>query len=120
MCQALGEKKIEANKKVPGLFKDECNSTIIIEFIGLCPKMYSVLKVGNVTDNSKHEIRKAKGVPSKIVKTEFHHERYNKALFDPNHKNKVTFCTIRSDKHNIHMIEVTKIGLSLMDDKNGS
>ena len=36
----------------------------------------------------------AKGVPSKVVKKEFHHERYNKALFDPKHKDKVTFCTI--------------------------
>ena len=72
---------------------------MIAEFIGLRPKMYSILKVGDDTTNPKHRIRKAKGVPSKVVKKEFHHKRYNKALFDPKHEDKVTFCTIRSDKH---------------------
>jgi hypothetical protein len=115
--QAIGEEKIKANKKVPGLFKDECNGKIIEEFIGLRPKMYSVLKVGDDITNPKHGIRKAKGVPSKIVKKEFHHERYNKALFDLKHKDKVTFHTIRSDNHSIYTLEVTKVGLSPMDDK---
>jgi len=84
--QALGEEKVKANKKVPGLFKDECNGTIIMEFIGLRPKMYSILKAGDDATNPKHGIRKAKGVPSKVVKKEFHHERYNKALFNPKHE----------------------------------
>ena len=79
--------------------------------------MYSVLKVGDDITNPKHGIRKAKGVPSKIVKKEFHHERYNKALFDLKHKDKVTFHTIRSDNHSIYTLEVTKVGLSPMDDK---
>ena len=115
--QSLGEEKIKANKKTPGLFKDECNGKIIMEFIGLRPKMYSILKAGDDATNSEHGIRKAKGVPSKVVKKEFHHERYNKALFDPKHEDKVTFCTIRSDKHSIYTLEVTKVGLSPMDDK---
>ena len=88
-----------------------------MEFIGLRPNMYSILKAGDDATNSEHGIRKAKGVPSKVVKKEFHHERYNKALFDPKYKDKVTFCTIRSDKHSIYTLEVTKVGLSPMDDK---
>ena len=32
--QTLGTEKIKANKKTSRLFKDECNRTIIIEFIG--------------------------------------------------------------------------------------
>ena len=88
-----------------------------MEFIGLRSKMYSILKAGDDATNPKHGIRKAKGVPSKVVKKEFHHERYNKALFDPKHEDKVTFCTIRSDKHSIYTLEVTKVGLSSMDDK---
>src|SRR5204863_7366295 len=90
---------------------------LITEFISIQPKMYSILKVGNDDTNSKYRIRKAKGVPSKVVKKEFHHERYNKTLFDPKHEDKVTFCTIRSDKHSIYTLEVTKVGLSPMDDK---
>ncbi|PKY61623.1 hypothetical protein RhiirA4_486845 [Rhizophagus irregularis] len=115
--QAIGEEKIAENTKVPGLFKDECNGAIIAEFIGLRPKMYSILKVGDDITNPKYGIRKAKGVPSKVVKKEFHHERYNRALFDPNHMDKVTFLAIRSDKHSIHTVEMSKVGLSPMDDK---
>ena len=94
VCQTLDEKKIKANKKTPGLFKDECNGAMIAEFISLRPKMYSILKAGDDVTNPKHGIRKAKGVPSKVVKKEFHHEKYNKALFDSKYKNKVIFCTI--------------------------
>ncbi|GBC27105.2 hypothetical protein GLOIN_2v1775922 [Rhizophagus irregularis DAOM 181602=DAOM 197198] len=72
--KALGD-KTDINMKIPGKFKDECNGAVIAEFIGLRPKMYSILKVGDETTNPKHGIRKAKGVPSKVVKKEFHHER---------------------------------------------
>ncbi|CAB5352426.1 unnamed protein product [Rhizophagus irregularis] len=91
--KALGD-KTDINMKIPGKFKDECNGAVIAEFIGLRPKMYSILKVGDETTNPKYGIRKAKGVPSKVVKKEFHHERYNKALFDPKHNDTVTFRAI--------------------------
>ena len=81
VCQTLGKEKIKVNKKTPSLFKDKCNGAIITEFIGLRPKMYSILKVGDDVTNTKYGICKAKGVPSKIVKKKFHHKRYNKALF---------------------------------------
>ena len=115
--QAIGEEKIKANTKIPGLFKDECNGAIIVEFIGLRPKMYSILKAGEEATNPKHGIRKAKGVPSKIVKKEFHHERYRKTLFDPEYRDTVTFCAIRSEKHKLYVVEMTKVGTASMDDK---
>ncbi|CAB4445024.1 unnamed protein product [Rhizophagus irregularis] len=84
------------------------------------PKDHPVREaLGDETTNPKHGIRKAKGVPSKVVKKEFHHERYNKALFDPKHNDTVTFRAIRSDRHAINVIEMSKGGLSPMDDKNG-
>jgi hypothetical protein len=119
VCKALGD-KADANMKIPGKFKDECNGAVIAEFIGLHPKMYSILKAGDNITNFKHGIRKAKGMPTKIVKKEFHHERYNKTLFDPKHEDTVTFCVIQSDKHVINVVEMTKVGLSPMNDKNRS
>jgi hypothetical protein len=65
VCEALGD-KTDANMKIPGKFKDECNGAVIAEFIGLCPKMYSILKAEDDTTNPKHEIHKAKRVPTKI------------------------------------------------------
>ena len=45
-----------ANKKVLGKLKDECAARAIAEYVGLRPKMYSILEVGGI--NTK----KAKGV----------------------------------------------------------
>jgi len=115
--KALGEDRINKNKKVPGLFKDECNGRIIVEFIGLRPKMYSIIMEGDDRKNPTHGKRTAKGVPSKIVKKEFHHERFNRSLFDLKRNDTVTFRTIRSDTHVISTVKVTKKGLSPMDDK---
>ncbi|GET58509.1 hypothetical protein GLOIN_2v1775922 [Rhizophagus irregularis DAOM 181602=DAOM 197198] len=42
--KALGD-KTDINMKIPGKFKDECNGAVIAEFIGLRPKMYSILKL---------------------------------------------------------------------------
>ncbi|GBC47285.2 hypothetical protein GLOIN_2v1775922 [Rhizophagus irregularis DAOM 181602=DAOM 197198] len=73
--KALGD-KTDINMKIPGKFKDECNGAVIAEFIGLCPKMYSILKVGDETTNPKHGI--------------------------------LTFRAIRSDRHAINVIEMSK------------
>jgi hypothetical protein len=66
VSEALGD-KTDANMKIPGKFKDECNGAVIAEFISLCPKMYSILKAEDDTTNLKYGIRKAKGVPTKII-----------------------------------------------------
>ena len=115
--KTLGEERVIKNKKIPGLFKDECNGRIIVEFIGLRPKMYSILMEGDDRKNPYHGKRTAKGVPLKVVKKEFHHERFNRSLFNLNQKDTVTFRTIRSNTHVISTVEVTKVGLSPMDDK---
>ena len=49
------------NKKVLGKFKDECGGVQIKEYVGLRPKMYSVI-------TQTEEIRKAKGVKKNVVK----------------------------------------------------
>jgi len=50
------------NKKVLGKIKDECAGTAIAEYVGLRPKMYSILKA------DEKNIKNAKGVKNNVVK----------------------------------------------------
>jgi len=98
------------NKKVVGKFKDECNGIPIAEFVGLRPKMYSILKTGG------SEIRKAKGVQRAVVKKDLHHELYKECLFEQKQM-RHTQVAIRSRGHEIGVYEQTKISLSPLDTK---
>ena len=83
------------NKKIVGLMKDGCNGEIMLEFVGLWSKMYSV-KVQN-----QKPIKKAKGVKSSVVKATICFEDYIKCL-----RENVIITreqrNIRSRRHNIH------------------
>ena len=61
------------NKKVLGKMKDECAGRPIAEYVGLRPKMYSILEA------SGKSIKKAKGVEKSIVKKHIRHEQYKEA-----------------------------------------
>ena len=65
-----------ANKKVLGKMKDECAGTPIAEFVGLKPKMYSILKADGGQE------RRSKRVKKSVVKKYILHEQYKTALFD--------------------------------------
>ena len=87
-----------ANKKVLGKLKDECAGRAIAEYVGLRPKMYSILEAGG--KNTK----KAKGVKQNVVKKHISHEQYKDALFG-----KQTFRhgmdvmdVLRSERHRIY------------------
>ena len=53
----------ESNKKVIGKMKDECAGVSIAEYIGLRPKLYSVLR------SDEKLIKKAKGVSNQQTNT---------------------------------------------------
>ena len=97
------------NKKILGKMKDEMNGKIILEFVGLRPKMYSIK-----LENS--EKKTAKGVSKSTIKKKLKHDMYKKCLFE---KRKISakMHYIRSDCHNIYSVEVNKIALSPFDDK---
>ena len=99
-----------ANKKVVGKFKDECNGRPIKEFIGLRPKMYSILEASGTN------IRKAKGVQRAVVKKDMRHDLYREALFGQR-EFKHTQVAIRSHGHQIGVYEQTKTSLSPTDTK---
>lgn len=98
------------NKKVVGKFKDECEGTPIAEFVGLKPKMYSILRAGG------EEIRKAKGVTKAVVKKDLRHDLYKQCL---NERKQMVHqqVALRSRKHQIGLYEQNKISLSPMDTK---
>ena len=82
----------------------------IAEYVGLRPKMYSILEGG------RKNIRKAKGVKKAVVKNEIRHEQYKEALFG-----KQTFRhgmdVLRSEKHRIYGQRLNKVSLSAFDSK---
>ncbi|MEW8190510.1 MAG: hypothetical protein AB2766_14525, partial [Candidatus Thiodiazotropha endolucinida] len=99
-----------ANKKVLGKLKDECAGRAIAEYVGLRPKMYSILEAGG--KNTK----KAKGVKKNVVKKHIRHEQYKEALFE-----KQTFRhgmdVLRSERHRIYGQHLNKVSLSPFDSK---
>jgi hypothetical protein len=97
------------NAKVIGKFKDEACGKEILEFVGLRPKMYSLLY-------SDKEIKKDKGVKGKIVKKKLKHEHYKNCLNEKKNET-VDMNMIRSYNHQVFSIAMKKIGLSYEDDK---
>jgi len=98
------------NKKVVGKFKDECCSRPIIEFVGVRPKMYSILMVNG------GNIRKAKGVQQAVVKKDLHHELYKQCL-DEHKLMKHKQIVIHSHGHQMGVYEQNKTSLSPLDTK---
>ncbi|XP_044736992.1 uncharacterized protein LOC123298957 [Chrysoperla carnea] len=97
------------NKKVKGLMSDENNGEVMLEFVGLRSKMYTV-RVQNKT-----ETKKSKGLKkSAIRKLTF--DDYKKCLIE-NRKSYNHQQSIRSKRHKIHTIKQQKVGLSPFDQK---
>ena len=96
------------NNKVLGKMKNECAGRPIAEYVGLRPKMYSILEVVGMN------IKKAKGMKKNVVKKHIQHEQYRAALFK-----KKTFGhgmdILRSQKHRIYGQHLNKISLSPFD-----
>ncbi|XP_043466577.1 uncharacterized protein LOC122501291 [Leptopilina heterotoma] len=100
----------QANKKILGLMKDECNGKIVTEFVGLRSKMYSVRVEG------KDFIKKAKGIKSGVVKKSIHFDDYVKCLRDFDIQTRTQY-NIRSRLHNLETVKQIKVALSPQDDK---
>ncbi|KYN09798.1 hypothetical protein ALC57_18080, partial [Trachymyrmex cornetzi] len=99
-----------ANKKVPGLMKDENNGAIMTEFVGLRAKMYALRVQG------KKDTKKVKGIKSSVVAKSKTFEDYTCCLNDAIEMTRRQSC-IRSKLHEVYTISETKIALSPHDDK---
>lgn len=98
------------NKKIPGLFKDELNGTVMTEFVGLRSKMYCVKCEGI------EKMKKAKGVKKYVLKQSLSFDHYMKCIQE-NCTVVRNQNTIRSKKHTVFSIRQSKIVLSGMDNK---
>ena len=100
----------DANHLVPGKMKDEMGGELILEFIGLRAKMYSIL---NYSGKNK---KTAKGVIETVKKRQITHQEFKTSLFD-----RVSFVhtgtKIISDKHELYTADVTKVTLAPFNDK---
>ena len=76
------------NKKVPGLFKDECGGKLASGFRGLRSKLYA-MKVEGV------ETKRAKGVKSSVVKKDITFDNYTECLYSGIPQTR-SMCVIRS------------------------
>ncbi|KAK5648088.1 hypothetical protein RI129_002980 [Pyrocoelia pectoralis] len=99
-----------ANKKVPGLMKDENNGTIMREFVGLRAKMYSYR-----VDGRGKIVKKSKGSTAASIK-KITVEDYKNCLFNDSIV-KSNQHLIRSKKHTVYSIKQNKLVLSPYDDK---
>ena len=80
-------------KKKPGVFKDEFNGQIGIEFVGLQPKMYSVL-------TTECEKKRAKGVSKAVIDKQITHDHYKNVLFNEQD----LYCVMTNIQSKLHQI----------------
>ncbi|XP_058029287.1 uncharacterized protein LOC131193286 [Ahaetulla prasina] len=101
------------NKKVLGKMKDECAGVPIAEYVGLRPKMYSILEAGGP---GAKNIKKAQGVKKNVVEKHIRHEHYKKAL-DSISTFHCCIYVLQSKHHRIYGQYLNKVTLSPYDNK---
>lgn len=116
------------NKKIPGLFKDELNGKILVEFVGLRAKCYAVnalndKKALKELQEKKKKLRKtikikrAKGVKMSVVQRKIKFSDYVDCILNNCKKIERPQNTFRSINHNVYTIQQTKVALNPDDDK---
>ena len=103
------EIQVGANKKVPGMFKDEAGGKQILEFVGLRAKLYAYRM-------TELEEKRCKGVKKSVVKKTIDFEDYKRCLLDGQEIHR-TMNIIRSHQHEVYSERVNKVALSREDDK---
>jgi len=98
-----------ANRKVPGLMKDENNGAIMTEFVGLRAKMYALCVDG------KKDTKKIKDVKNNIVARTITFDDYTWFLFDEIEITRKQ-SSIKSKLHEVYSVS-EKIALSPYGDK---
>ena len=101
---------VGVNKKIPGLFKDECGGKIMTESICLRSKLraFNVEGVG--------ESKRAKGVKMSTIKNDITLANYRECLYSGLPQTR-SMNVIRSRLHELYSERITKVALCPKDDK---
>lgn len=92
---------------------DETHGVLFEEFVGLRPKMYSIL----FTEDSKPvENKTAKGISKKVTKRMIPHQDCKPYLFEKQPQ-MARMNQIRSENHQLYPVTLTNTCLSPYDDK---
>ena len=103
----------QLNKKAIGKFKDELNGIPLQEFVGLRPKLYSLIYENAGVVESK---KTAKGIKRVVKDKHLHHEHYKNTLFSLGSYN-VSQNLIRSQHHTLTTRSIKKVALTAFDTK---
>ena len=98
------------NNLVPGKMKDEMGGDLILEFVGLRSKMYSIL---NYDGKNK---KTAKGVITQVKNDQITHQDFKNSLFEEK-QFMHTGVKIVQNRHKLYTAEVNKVSLSPFNDK---
>jgi len=98
------------NRRKLTKFKSETGSVPPREFVGLRAKMYSL-------QAPSKNFKKAKGIQKHYVRKHVRHEHFLEVLRKTRRNTTAKFCAIRSTKHEVNSVEVTKLCLCAFDDK---
>lgn len=100
----------QANKKKPGIFSDDMKGELILEFVGLKSKMYSLRTEAD-------EKKRAKGVKRSVLANEIKFDNYVECLNDNTSVIRKFQNTFRTSLHQMYTVRQEKIALSALDDK---
>ena len=100
----------DVNHLIPGKMKDEMGGELILEFVGLRAKMYSILNCDGANKKT------AKGVITQVKNDVITHDDFKSSLYE---KKKFihTGTKIVQIKHQLCTADVTKVTLSPFNDK---
>ena len=102
-----------ANKKVLEKMKDETHTIPIGKFVGVRPKMYSIM----YTEKNKQMQKKTdKGIKKSATKRQILHASYNECMFEKK-DTMASMNQIFGENHRIYSNKLNKIGLRPYDEK---
>jgi hypothetical protein len=104
---------LKDRKGVLGAMKLESKTETIVEYVGLAPKMYSMLMTSS---DGEHAHMKGKGVPTHVLESNADHKSFRRMLFEP-YSSTVSFSKLQSYKHQIHALTTEKRMLTCINDK---